>query len=334
MIIDDRNLVEEIVAANQRIKAVDGGVRETPLDEAPSFSERTGATFLLKGEHLQRTGSFKMRGAMNKVLTLSEEQRAKGITTASTGNHGMATAQAASVGNVEATIYLPNSVSPLKHGNITRMEAKTVLVEGTCVDSERTARAAATKQGITYVSAYADLDVIAGQGTIGLELATQCPDLAAVYICVGGGGLISGVGSYLKSCLPDADIIGCWAENAASMHHCLEKGEIYDAWEADTLADGSAGGVEEGTVTFPICQQVIDRHVLVSEEEIAQAMRDVAANERFIVEGSAGVAVAAALKTGSDYQGKKIAVVICGRNIGYETFCDVLNSVEGEKRNA
>ncbi|MEH6633611.1 MAG: threonine/serine dehydratase [Halopseudomonas aestusnigri] len=329
-----RNLVKEITAANSRIKSVDGGVRETPLDEASTFSDRTGATFLLKGEHLQRTGSFKMRGAMNKVLTLSEEDKKKGIITASSGNHGMATSQAALVGEVEATIYLPESVSPLKLKNIERLGAKTVLVPGTSVDGENAARKAAEQQGLTFVSPYADLDVIAGQGTIGLELLEQCPDLAAVYICVGGGGLISGIGSYLKANLPNIDIIGCWPENAAAMHLCLEKGEIYDAPETDTLSDGSAGGVEQGTVTFPLCQQIIDRRVLVSEAEIASAMQEVAANERFIIEGSAGVAVAAALKTASDYKGRKIAVVICGRNITLETFMSVINQQTSGSQNA
>jgi threonine dehydratase len=119
------NMIENIVTANDRIKAVDGGVRETPLDYSGMFSERTGANFLLKGEHLQRTGSFKMRGAMNKVLCLNEKEKKKGIITASSGNHGMATTQAARVGGLEVTIYLPESVSSLKHSNMTRLGAQT-----------------------------------------------------------------------------------------------------------------------------------------------------------------------------------------------------------------
>ena len=182
-------------------------------------------------------------------------------------------------------------------------------------------------QDKTYLSPYSDIDVIAGQGTIGLELAEQCPDLAAVFACVGGGGLIGGIGSYLKAQLPDVDIIGCYAENAPAMYECLKMGEIFDVPESETLSDGSAGGIEKGAITFPICQQVIDRHVLISETEIAEAMRDTATNERFIIEGSAGVAVAAALKTASDYRGKNIAVVICGRNVALDTFQAALESV-------
>lgn len=322
-------LVDNILIADGRIKAIEGGARETPLDEAGVFSEHTGATFLIKGEHLQRTGSFKMRGAMNKVLSLSAEDREKGIITASSGNHGMATTQAARVGGIEATVYLPESVSPLKLDAMTRQGAKTVLVPGNSVDGERAGRAAAEAEGKTFVSPYADWDIIAGQGTIGVELARQCPTLAAVYVCVGGGGLISGIGSYLKARMPDTEIIGCWPENSPAMHGCLERGEIWDVPETDTLSDGSAGGVEDGAITFPLCQRVIDRHVLVSEAEIATAMRETAATERFIIEGAAGVAVAAALKTGGDYAGRNIAVVACGRNIAFETFSAVMNRAPG-----
>ncbi|MGD1924858.1 MAG: threonine/serine dehydratase [Paracoccaceae bacterium] len=314
------DLIDDIESADIRIKAVEGGVRETPLDAAGAFSERTGATVLLKSEHLQRTGSFKMRGAMNKVLSLSDTERERGIITASSGNHGMAVTQAARVAGVTAQIYLPENVSTLKHENIKRLGAETILVPGAGVECERAARQAAAEQGLTFVSPYSDLDVIAGQGTIGIELLAQCPDLAAVYICVGGGGLISGVGSYLKARMPGCDIIGCWPENSPAMHVCMEKGEIHDTPEEDTLSDGSAGGVEEGAITFPICQQVIDRHELVSEVEIARAIQETAAHERFMIEGAAGVALAAALRTGSDYAGRNIAVVICGRNISLEVF--------------
>jgi threonine dehydratase len=317
-------MVNNIIAANQRIKAVDGGVRETPLDYSGLFSERTGASFLLKGEHLQRTGSFKLRGAMNKVLLLTEEERKKGIITASSGNHGMATTQAARVGGLEVTIYLPETVSSLKLSNMKRLGAKTILVPGNGVEAENRGRAAAEREGRVFVSPYSDLDVIAGQGTVGLELEEQCPDLAAVYVSVGGGGLIAGIGEYLKARRPDVEIIGCWPENAPAMHLCMEKGEIYETPETDTLSDGSAGSIEQGAITLPICQQVIDRHLLISESDIAGAMRDMAATENFIIEGAASVPLAAALKSASDYRGRNIAVVICGRNIALDTFRSVL----------
>lgn len=315
-----KDLSKDIRSANQRIKAVDGGVRETPLDESGVFSERTGTTFLLKCEHLQRTGSFKLRGALNRVLSLNEEERENGVVAASSGNHGIAAAQAARGGGVDATIYLPDSVSSLKLSNMKRLGATTVLIPGKYTESEKAAYAAAASEGKTFLSPYSDPDVIAGQGTVGLELIEQCPNLAAVFACVGGGALIGGLGSYLKSQRPEVDIIGCYPENAPAMYECLKKGEIFDVPESATLSDGSAGGIEDGAITFPICQQVIDRHVLVSEKEIAEAMRDMAAHERFIIEGAAGVAVAAALKTAGDYRGGTVAVVICGRNVALDTF--------------
>ena len=300
------DLGQSIIAANQRIKAVEDVedvVKETPLLASVEFSQRTGADFLLKCEHRQRTGSFKMRGAMNKVLCLNADERSQGIITASSGNHGMATAEAARIVGVDVTIYLPDTVSEQKIDTMKAFGATTTLVAGNAVAAEQAARVAAEQQRKTYVSPYADPDIIAGQGTVGLELADQCTALAAVYVCVGGGGLIAGVGGYLKDKCPEADIIGCWPQNAPAMHCCLEKGEIYDVHETDTLSDGSAGGVEPGAITFTICQQVIDRHLLVSEAEIADAMRDMATHENDTIEGAAGVALAAALKDAGRYRG-------------------------------
>jgi threonine dehydratase len=319
-----KNLVNNTIAANQRIKGIEGGIRETPLDLSGVFSERTGTDFLLKGEHMHCTGSFKLRGAMNKVLSLSEEQRKQGIITASSGNHGLATAQVASVAGIEVTIYLPENVSPLKHKKIKRLGAKTVLVAGNAVEPENVGRATAKSEGRTFISPYSDWDVIAGQGTVGLELIEQCPDLAAVYVTVGGGGLISGIGGYLKQVRPEIEIIGCWAENAPIMHACIEKGEIYDVPETKTLSDATAGNIEEGAITFPICQQVIDRHLLISETDIASAIQDMAANENYIIEGAAGVALAAGLNDAGSYKDRKIAVVVCGRNISLDTFLSVM----------
>lgn len=318
-------LIDQIKAADARIKAIAGGVRETPLDQASAFSEQTGAEVLFKCEHLQPTGSFKLRGAMNKVLSLDADARAKGIITASSGNHGMATTLAARLGGTQARVYLPESVSALKLAAIQRMGAETVLVPGAGVECERAGRMAAEDAGVTFVSPYSDWDIIAGQGTIGIELAAQCPDLAAVYVCVGGGGLISGIGTYLKAYLPHTDIIGCWPENSPAMHTCIEAGKIHDVPESDTLSDGSAGGVEEGAITFTLCQQVINRHVLVSETEIADAMRQVAETERYMIEGAAGVAVAAAQKTAADYAGRPVAIILCGRNVSIEVFKKVMN---------
>ena len=318
------DLAAAIEAADRRIKAVAVGVRPTPLEATSALSDESGLRLLLKGEHLQRTGSFKLRGAMNKLLSLSDAERARGIVTASSGNHGMAAALAARLTGSRAHIYLPEAVSPMKKQAIQRLGAEITLVPGDSVAAEVAARDASTGLNLGYVSPYADLDIIAGQGTIGLELTRQADELAAVFVAVGGGGLISGIGGYLKAKMPGADIIGCWPEVAPAMHNCLEAGHIHEVIEEKTLSDGTAGGVDEDTPTFEICQQVIDRKLLVSEAEIADAMRRLAETERWIVEGAAGVALAAARRLAGDYAGKKIAVVLCGRNIKLETFLEAV----------
>ena len=319
-----QNLVNNIIAANQRIKAVEGGVIETPLDLSGVFSERTGSRFLLKGEHLQRTGSFKLRGAMNKVLGLNEEQRKQGIITASSGNHGVATSLAAKIAGVEVTVYLPENVSSVKHNKIKRNGANTVLVSGNAVEAENVGHATADQENKSFVSPYSDWDVIAGQGTIALELIEQCPDLAAVYVTVGGGGLMAGVGGYLKEVCPNVDVIACWSDNAKALYHCIEKGEVHEVPETKTLSDGTAGGIEPGAITLEICERVIDRNIFISEAEIASAIRDMARHENFMIEGAAGVALAAGLKDAHKYKGKKVAVIVCGRNIALDTFLSVM----------
>lgn len=323
-----KDMAKSVVEANSRIMHIDSGPIETPLDASQVFSTRTGAEFLLKGEHLQRTGSFKIRGAMNRILNITREDREKGVIAASSGNHGVATALAAHVAGLQATIYLPEVVSEAKHKKIRKLGAKTVLVAGNTVEGEIAGRAAADRNGVPFVSPYADWDVIAGQGTIGMELQRQCPQLAAVYLALGGGGLVGGIGSYLKACMPETDVIACSPQNAPAMYLCLKNGAIYDTPETDTLSDGTAGAIEEGAISFDVCKQVIDRHILVSEAEIALAIKDMAADESFMIEGAAGVALAAALKDAKRYEGRKVAVVVCGRNITLEKFCMILDRCE------
>ncbi|MNV59618.1 Phenylserine dehydratase [compost metagenome] len=157
-----------------------------------------------------------------------------------------------------------------------------------------------------------------------MELVEQQPDLDAVFVAVGGGGYISGIGSVLQQLSPKTQLIACWPENATSMYSALEAGYIFPVEEQDTLSDGTAGGVEPGAITFPLCQQLIDRKVLVSETEIKQAMRQIAVSDRWIIEGAAGVALAAAIKLAPEFQGKKVAVVLCGKNIVLEKYLKVI----------
>ncbi|MFL4557188.1 threonine/serine dehydratase [Yersinia kristensenii] len=295
-------------------------VRVTPLEYSPLLSQHSGCEIYLKCEHLQHTGSFKFRGASNKLRLLTDEQRQQGVITASTGNHGQAMALAAKLAGVKATIYAPEQAAAIKLEAIRALGGEIELIPGDALKAEQAADSAAQQQGKIYISPYNDKQVIAGQGTCGMEMVEQQPSLDAVFVAVGGGGLISGIATVLKKLSDKTQIIGCWPANATSMYTSLENGQIQEVAEQETLSDGTAGGVEPGAITFALCQQLIDQKVLVSEQEIKDAMRLIARTDRWMIEGAAGVALAAALKLAPYWQGKKIAVVLCGKNIVLEKY--------------
>ena len=305
-------LFDAIKEAHQALRPQ---VRVTPLEYSPLLSQHSGCEIYLKCEHLQHTGSFKFRGASNKLRLLAEEQRQRGVITASTGNHGQAMALAGKFAGVEATIYAPEQAAAIKLEAIRALGGEVELVQGDALSAELAAGSAAQQQGKIYISPYNDRQIIAGQGTCGMEMVEQQPDLDAVFVAVGGGGLISGIATVLKKLSDKTQIIGCWPANAISMYTSLENGKIQEVAEQETLSDGTAGGVEPGAITFALCQQLIDQKVLVSEQEIKDAMRLIAHTDRWMIEGAAGVALAAALKQAPLWQGKKVAVVLCGKNI-------------------
>lgn len=306
-----------IVAARERIRA---HVRHTPLDLSLGLSDTLDLEVHLKCEHLQHSGSFKYRGATNKLMSLSADQRAAGVITASSGNHGLGVATAGRVHGVRPRIFLPNNVSPTKLSGIRALGALVELVDGDAYGAELEAIRTASSQGATYISPYNDAAVMAGQGTIGLEILDDFPEVEAVFISVGGGGLIGGIGTALKAARPNIAVIGCWPENAPALMKALETGAIHPVPEQPTLSDGTAGGVEEDSITFPVCQQVIDRTIAVSEDEIRAAMRDIGIFERWMVEGAAGVALAGLASLRAEFAGKKCAVVLCGRNIALDKY--------------
>jgi len=274
---------------------------------------------LLKCEHLQPTGSFKIRGATNKIQALGRGARS-GVTTASTGNHGQAVARAGALAGVPVSVYVAASAARPKIEAIRAFRAELIVVEGPPIEAELLARRHAGEQGKIYISPYNDEDVMAGQGTAGMELAEQAPDLEAVFVAVGGGGLIGGVGTALKRLRPNTRVVGVWPENSPCMLKAMEAGKVVDVEEQETLSDGTAGAIEPGSVTLPVCQSVIDETVTVTEREIAAAMRSIAEAERYIVEGSAGVALAGLAKRARAFAGHEVAVVLCERNIAFEKF--------------
>ena len=194
----------------------------------------------------------------------------------------------------------------------------------TCEETEMHVRRNAEKTGDIYVSPYNDIDVMAGQGSIGVELLRQLPSLDAVFISVGGGGLIGGIAAYLKAVNPKIEVVGCLPANAPVMSECVKAGRIIEVPEQPTISDGTAGGLEPGSITFEYCRDLVDRYILVSEEEIMNAMRLVLKHHHLIIEGAAGVAVSSLIKEQADYRGKNVAVLICGGNVGEKVMKEVV----------
>ena len=192
------------------------------------------------------------------------------------------------------------------------------------LDTELHARQFAADEGMVFLSPYNDEHVIAGQGTCGVEISRQLSPVDAVYIAVGGGGLISGIGAFLKSVNPAVDIVSCQPEASAVMTESIKAGRILDLPSEPTLSDGTAGGIEPGAMTFDICRDVVDRYAVVSEDEIAEAMRQFIDSHHMLLEGAAGVAIAGFTKTAADYRGKNVVIVICGGNISRETLKKVI----------
>jgi threonine dehydratase len=304
------DIKEKIIEAEKRIRPY---LRETPLEYSYALNKMTGGEVYLKLENIQVTGSFKARGALNKVLSLGDSN-AK-IVTASTGNHGLGVANALAVVKKDGTIYLPKNAS---HAKVEAIRMRGVPVEfygDNCEETELYVRKLAEASNQVYISPYNDEDVMAGQGSIGVELFRQLPDLNAVFISVGGGGLIAGIASYLKAVNPKIEIVACLPENAPVMYECIKAGKIIEVAEKPTLSDATAGGIEAGSITFEVCQQYVDNYIMVSEEEIADSMKLVMKHHHLIIEGSAGVAVASLLKARDQYKGKKVVVLICGGNV-------------------
>ncbi|MGI9236956.1 MAG: threonine/serine dehydratase [Woeseiaceae bacterium] len=301
--------------AAQRIRRF---VLETPLAYSPAFSEALGASVYFKLENRQYTGSFKLRGAMNRLMTLTDEQRSKGCVAASSGNHGAAVACAMQTLGANGIIFVPEQTSKVKVDAIRSHGAEVVFFGADGLDTEQHARAYAEREGMVYLSPYNDPEVIAGQGSCGVEIVEQLGDVETIFIAVGGGGLIGGVGSVLKEHNPAIRVIACQPSASAVMARSIEAGEIIEMASEPTLSDGTAGGIEADAITFPLSQRVVDEFVLVDEAQIATAMQQFMDSEEDIIEGAAGVAIAGLIELAESVRGQKVVVLVCGGNIGQE----------------
>lgn len=273
---------------------------------------------MLKLEHLQHTGSFKFRGASNKIALLTPEQAAAGVITASNGNHGLGVAAAAKARGICAEVWVSQHVAPAKAARIEALGATLRRAGDDPLSAELAARRAAEESGKVFISPYNDLDVAAGQGTVAVELSRQLPRIDAVFVSVGGGGLIGGIGAWFKAVSPETEVIGCWPEHSPVMYECMRAGRVIDVAERPTLSESTAGGLEPESVTLDLCRRVVDRSVLASEEEILSAMQEMLEREHWVIEGAAAVALAAWTREAERWQGKTAVVVLCGRNVSPE----------------
>lgn len=308
----------DIEAAAQRIEP---HIVRTPLFLSTPMSQRHGAELLIKAENQQRTGSFKVRGSANFVHALQPEVAARGVVTASSGNHGIGVATAAASRQISSKIFLPSNVSPAKLTQISQLGADPILVESTdAIDCENAARQLSVAEGLQYISPYNDPLVAAGQGTIGKEILEDADGaLDALVVAVGGGGLISGIATWVKTYSPSITIVGASALNDRAMAASVAAGSVIIPKFEPTFSDGTAGAIEPDTITFPICQQLVDEWIDVTELEIAQAVAAMQNDHQQAVEGSAGVGLAAAFKRAEQEPGSRIAVVSCGGNVSSGT---------------
>jgi len=299
-------------AAHRRIR---GLVKETPVEDVTAIFPAASGKVLFKMENLQQTGSFKLRGASNKIQSLDQQRARQGVIAASNGNHGLGVAAAAKHAGIHAEIYVSEHVADAKASRIHDLGAS-IRRHGTDpLDAELAARSAAEKSGKIFISPYNDIEVVAGQGTVAFECVRQVPRIDAIFVAVGGGGLIGGIGAYMKYVSPETEIVGCWPVNSPVLYESMKAGKIVDVQEGPTISESTAGGLEPGSVTLDIVRNVIDRSVLVSEDEIIAAMRRVRNAKGWSIEGAAGVAVAAFAKDAKRYAGKTVVIVICGGNL-------------------
>ncbi|MBA1321834.1 threonine/serine dehydratase [Pseudomonas plecoglossicida] len=322
--IDDQALGSLQRAITEAHTALRPQVAVTPLTLSSRLSALSGCEVYLKCEHLQHTGSFKYRGASNKLRLLDPAQRQRGVITASSGNHGQGLALAGQALGVPVSVYTTTQASSYKLEAMRALGAEVISLDLDPLGAELEAGRQAQLQGKPYVSPYNDYQIIAGQGTVGMELFEQQPELDAVFVAVGGGGLISGIAAALHGLSAKTRIVGCWPANSPALHASLAAGRIIEVDEEETISDGTAGGVEPDSVTLGLCQRLLSQRVLVSEAQIKAAMREVAASERWIIEGAAGVAMAGMLALAEEYRGKKVAVVLCGRNIVLEKYLEAI----------
>lgn len=314
--------MQQIRDASNRIKGV---AHRTPVDKSTTFAEKAGvATVGFKLENFQRTGAFKIRGAYNKVSQLSKEEKERGVIAASSGNHAQGVALAASELGVDATIVMPENTPKSKVEATSGYGADVVLAGKEYEEAYSHARKLEEEQGMTFVHPYNDESVIAGQATLGREMAKQLPELDTVLVAIGGGGLISGVARAVKAAKPDARVVGVQTEGCGSAKQTLETGELYERDSVDTIADGIATR-KVGELPKKHMEELVDDVVYVSDEQVEAATALLAERQKVVVEPAGAVAAAAVLfqeELGLGLEEDNVAVPLCGANVDLEEFSE------------
>jgi len=303
--------IGDVYAARRRMG---NWVRRTPFEHSPLLSGLINGEVWLKLENRQLTGSFKIRGASNRIALLTPEERVRGVVAASSGNHAQGVAYAARELGVKAVIVVPGNTPKVKRDAIRVLGADLTVHGDEYMEAERLAQSISMDRGMPFLSPYNDLHLIAGQGTVALEMVEDGPELDAVLVPVSGGGLISGIATVIKVA-SKAEVIGIQTEASPVMHESVKAGKIIDITMYDTVAEGLHGGIAQGSVTFPICQRLVDDWIDVKEATIVDALRLMLISHHEVIEGSGAVGIAALMEEPSRFEGKSVGVIVSGGNI-------------------
>ena len=320
--------LDDVLAARRRLASL---VRRTPLAESAWLSDVGRGQVSLKLESLQLTNSFKTRGALNALKVLSERagNSPVHVITASAGNHGRAMAYAAQQLGIRLTVFTSHDAPRTKLDAIRRHGADLDDTAHGYEDAEHRAKALAAAESATFISAYSHPDVIAGAGTIGLEILEDLPETEVVLVPVGGGGLLSGIAIAAKAVSPGVRVIGVEAEASPAFHTSLREGRITEIAVGPTIADGLAGNMDPDTITFDVIRRLVDRMLLVSEDSLRHGIRGLVSHEQLIAEGAGVVAVAAITGGVADVRSRRTVAVVSGSNIDSDRLIEILTEREG-----
>ncbi|OTY60404.1 bifunctional threonine ammonia-lyase/L-serine ammonia-lyase TdcB [Bacillus thuringiensis] len=311
-----KNVLLDITDIKKAKEILDVNARKTPLVKSFYLTSKTGGEIYLKLENMQLTGSFKFRGAFNKISQLTNEEKERGVIACSAGNHAQGVALSSHLLGIKSKIVMPTSAPQAKVDATRGYGSEVILYGDTFDDAKAKCEEIIKETGETYLHPYDDVEVMAGQGTIGLDILDDMWDVDTVIVPIGGGGIISGIAVALKSFNPSINIIGVQADNVHGMKASYDAGRILEHYEAPTIADGCAVKIP-GNLTFEIVKNLVDEIVTVSEEELEVAMKDLLQRGKAVVEGAGALATAALLagKVDKYVQGKKVVAVISGGNV-------------------